>query len=89
MCNLQSICEKWGTEKFRISEEPQAENLQKTSSYFKDEVYTRIANVGTRSKMFAADLYCHKNCNVNYIGKWDMINQDDGADLKRIKLKAC
>ena len=21
--------------------------------------------------MFAADLYCHKNCYANYIGKWN------------------
>ena len=31
--------------KFRISQMPRAENLQKTSSYFKDEIYTRIADL--------------------------------------------
>ena len=57
--------------KFRISKEPRAENLQKASSYFKDEIYTRITDPDTPSKMFAADLCCHKNCYANYIGKWN------------------
>ena len=66
-----AICEQYAKsgerEKFRISEVPRAENLQKASSYFKDEIYTRIADFDTPSKMFAADLYCHKNC----IGEWN------------------
>ena len=57
--------------KFRISEELRTENLQKASSYFKDEIYTRIADLDTPVKMFAADLYCHKNCYANYIGRWN------------------
>ena len=118
--------------KIRIHKEPQAGNLQKASSYSKDEVYTLIADLYTLSKMFATDFYCHKNCYSNYFGKWhratstlniptrtsntktgifknyfpfikpiidqgrgfslsdikDMINQNDNADLKKMKSRA-
>ena len=59
--------------KFRVSKELQAESLQKAYSYFKDEVCTRIADLTTLSKLFAADLFCHKNY-VNYIWKWHRAN---------------
>ena len=45
MWNLQSICKEWGTEL-------RAEDLQKSSSYFKDEIYMRIADQDTPAKMF-------------------------------------
>ena len=55
--------------KSRISKEPRAENLQKAASYFKDEVYIRIAGLDSPSKMFAANLYFYKSCYANCIGK--------------------
>ena len=42
--------------KIKISKQPRAEDIQKASGYFKDEVYTRISDLNTRSIMFAADL---------------------------------
>ena len=85
---------------------------------------TRIADLNTSSKIFSGDLYCHKSCHKNYIGKWkrttsttntsklfknyfpyiksitdqgtgfslpdiwNMINQDDNADLKNNEIKS-
>ena len=60
-----------GRKKFRISEELRVENRQKASSYFKDEINTRIADLNTPVKMFAADLYCHKKCYGKYNRKWN------------------
>ena len=71
MCNLRSICTEWGTGKIRISEELRAENLQKASSNFKHEIYTITSDLDTPTKMFAVDIYCHKNCYATYIGKWN------------------
>ena len=44
-----------------------AEYLQKAYGYFKTEVYISITGLNTPPRMFAGDLYCHKN----YIGKWN------------------
>ena len=42
--NVQRLGNK---KKFWISKEPQAEYLQKTSGYFRDEVYTQIVDLNT------------------------------------------
>ena len=52
-CGICSQYAKSGErKKFRISEELRAEDLQKSSSYFKDEIYIRIADQDTPAKMF-------------------------------------
>ena len=52
-CGICSQYAKSGErKKFRISEELRAEDLQKASSYFKDEIYIRIADQDTPAKMF-------------------------------------
>ena len=52
-CGICSQYEKSGErKKFRISEELRAEDLQKASSYFKDEIYIRIADQDIPAKMF-------------------------------------
>ena len=45
---------------------------QKASGYFKDEIYTWIADLNTPPPppwKFAADLYCHEKYHKNYTGK--------------------
>ena len=57
--------------KYRISETQRAENLQNAAKYFMDEVYIRVSDLDSVSKIFAADLYCHSSCYSNYIRKWN------------------
>ena len=36
---------------------------------FQDEIYTRIADLEEDSRVFGADLYCHKRCMEAYLSK--------------------
>lgn len=71
-CEICSHYVKKGEQqKFRISKKPRPKNLQKAFSYFKNDAYTHITYLVTLSKIFAGDLYRHKSCYANYIGKWN------------------
>ena len=75
-CEICSHYVKKGEQqKFRISKKPRAKNLQKAFSYFKNDAYTHIAYLVTLSKIFVGDLYRHKSCYANYIGKWKELLQ--------------
>lgn len=56
-------------EKFRISERPRAEAFLKAAAVLQDEVFTRVCDLQNAESVFAADLYCHKQCIRNYLRK--------------------
>ena len=65
--------------KVKIGKQPRAENLQKASSYFKDKVYTWVADLDTP---FTADLYCQKNCYADYFGKWNRATSTPNTSVR-------
>ena len=60
-------------EKYRICEEDRALRLAKAALFFKDGLFTRIADLisdsdsQTVSAIRSADLYCHKSCYDGYV----------------------
>ena len=40
-------------------------------AYFKDEVFTRYADIKNVQSLVASDVYCHKNCRRKYIKKYN------------------
>lgn len=56
--------------KFRICEEQRANQFLLASSYFKDDVFQRIADIDSEERIFAADLFAHGNCMKKYLLKY-------------------
>lgn len=57
--------------KYRICESKRANTFLSAASYFGDEVFSRVADLNSDTKVFAADLYSHPNCMRLYIRKYE------------------
>ena len=58
-------------QKFRICESPRAKLFLKSTSYLQDEVFSRVADLESESRVFGADLMYHKLCLETYQRKYD------------------
>ena len=54
-------------EKYRICERERAEIFLAATRHNCDEVFDRTSDVNTVEGVFAADIYCHKQCSLKYI----------------------
>ena len=58
-------------DKFRISEDARAEHFLKAVTTLQDEVFVRVADCDSNSRVFGADLYYHKVCLESYLRKFE------------------
>ena len=58
-------------QKFRICESSRAKLFLKATSYLQDEVFSRVADLESESRVFGADLMYHKLCLETYLRKYD------------------
>lgn len=61
------------SKKFRICEQDRGVNFLKITRFFKDEVFTRTADLKNLESLFAADIYYHKNCMRSYEKKYERV----------------
>jgi hypothetical protein len=54
-------------EKYRISSHDKALNFIEVMHSKRDEVFVRCADLTTPEHIFAADIYCHKTCFIQYV----------------------
>lgn len=78
VCN-QVKC-KGDTKLYRISEDVRAEQLLKAAKFYLDSVFQRISTLENKERVFAAGLYCHKNCIKRYILNYERDAVNDAAE---------
>ena len=58
-------------EKYRISEPDVAQSFIDATRHFKDEVYSRTADLTSQKLVTAADLFYHRHCLRTYTGRYE------------------
>ena len=74
------ICQNYSYKKdhklYRICENDRAELMLAATKFNLDSVYTRLSIYNTKEKLFAADVFCHKQCINRYLLQYKR-DQDD------------
>ena len=70
-CVIRGFAKKKGVyDKYRICEDTRASKFLNATVLFQDDVYMRTCDLEDVSRVFGADLYCHKDCINGYIKKY-------------------
>ena len=78
------------TDKCRVSEYDSAIKLIRAIQFFKDDVYTRVADLfrdtveDSAKTLLAADAYCHKKCYRLYMVRYDRERESDASKASNI-----
>ena len=72
-------------DKHRISESPRAKKFLQAVNRLQDEVFVRVADLDSESRVFGADIYYHKVCLEGYLQKFDRISRPSIRTTKSSK----